>query len=206
MNDGYFEILESIASSEPTPGGGSVSALAIAHAHALALMVARLTSGREKWAQGHSAAESVISNSERGLVYSLKLAENDAKAFDDVMSAYRLPKASKEDTANRKEAIQRATIGAASAPLETASHACALLESLVALSEFGNLNALTDLAASAELAHTAVTVAAMNVKINLDSIDGPENVVLANELEKLTNISDGLVEQIRLTISGRLGW
>ena len=43
MNEGYMDILRSIASSEPTPGGGSVAALSLAHAHSLSLMVARLT-------------------------------------------------------------------------------------------------------------------------------------------------------------------
>ena len=46
MNEGYKEVLRSIASSEPTPGGGSVAALALAHAHSLAMMVARLTGAR----------------------------------------------------------------------------------------------------------------------------------------------------------------
>ena len=53
MNEGYKEVLRSIASSEPTPGGGSVAALALAHAHSLAMMVARLTEGKKKWADGH---------------------------------------------------------------------------------------------------------------------------------------------------------
>ena len=53
MNDGYREVLNSIASSEPTPGGGSVAALCLAHAHSLAAMVARLTVSSEKWLDGH---------------------------------------------------------------------------------------------------------------------------------------------------------
>ena len=35
MNDGYMDVLRSIASSKPTPGGGSVAALSLAHAHSL---------------------------------------------------------------------------------------------------------------------------------------------------------------------------
>ena len=30
MNEGYMDVLRSIASSEPTPGGGSVAALSLA--------------------------------------------------------------------------------------------------------------------------------------------------------------------------------
>ena len=45
MNEGYEEVLRAIASSAPTPGGGSVAALSLAHAQSLAVMVARLTVG-----------------------------------------------------------------------------------------------------------------------------------------------------------------
>ena len=48
MNEGYMDVLRSVASSEPTPGGGSVAALSLAHAHSLSLMVARLTLAKEK--------------------------------------------------------------------------------------------------------------------------------------------------------------
>ena len=56
MNDGYLEILNSIASSNPTPGGGSVAALSLAHAHSLAAMVSRLTLKSDKWSDGHEIA------------------------------------------------------------------------------------------------------------------------------------------------------
>ena len=94
MNDGYSDVLRNIASSEPTPGGGSVAALSLAHAHALALMMSRLTFGREKWKDGHDAAENVISSSEMGMKLAQDLAWEDATAFNRVMDAYRMPKES----------------------------------------------------------------------------------------------------------------
>jgi glutamate formiminotransferase/formiminotetrahydrofolate cyclodeaminase len=48
---GLPEFLGSVASSEPTPGGGSVSALAGALASALGTMVARLTIGKKRYAE-----------------------------------------------------------------------------------------------------------------------------------------------------------
>ena len=56
MNEGYMDVLRSIASSAPTPGGGSVAALSLAHAHSLSLMVARLTLAIVMWVEGHDAA------------------------------------------------------------------------------------------------------------------------------------------------------
>ena len=106
MNDGYSDVLRNIASSEPTPGGGSVAALSLAHAHALALMMSRLTFGREKWKDGHDAAENVISSSEMGMKLAQDLAWEDATAFNRVMDAYRMPKESDAENDARKEAIK----------------------------------------------------------------------------------------------------
>ena len=206
MNEGYSQVLGAISSSSPTPGGGSVAALALAHAHSLALMVARLTLAREKWSEGHSAAESVISFSESGVGFALNLAENDAHAFDDVMSAYRLPKGDDSEISVRKDAIRIATLGAAAVPEETASAAVKFLASIVDLAMFGNINAMTDLAASAELANTATNIAAMNVKINLDSLQGEEAEQMAVRLDGLLVTSNDFIETIRSIVSERLGW
>ncbi len=206
MNEGYKEVLRSIASSEPTPGGGSVAALALAHAHSLAMMVARLTEGKKKWADGHETAQSVISESQAGLAESLRLAEIDAEAFESVMSAYRLPRETEEEKEIRKKSIRDATIGAAEAPLATASSARRLLSSLERLCESCNENALTDLASSSELCLSAVKIAAMNVRINLDFIDGDDVDRLSSQIDKVVQQSTTSAEAITLKVNERLGW
>ena len=206
MNEGYKEVLRSIASSEPTPGGGSVAALALAHAHSLAMMVARLTEGKKKWADGHETAQSVISESQAGLAESLRLAEIDAEAFEAVMSAYRLPRETEEEKEIRKKSIRDATIGAAEAPLATASSARRLLSSLERLCESCNENALTDLASSSELCLSAVKIAAMNVRINLDFIDGDDVDRLSSQIDKVVQQSTTSAEAIALKVNQRLGW
>ena len=67
MNEGYREILDSIASDSPTPGGGSVAALSLAHAHALVCMVARLTLKSDKWKSGHESAQNALNSSNDGI-------------------------------------------------------------------------------------------------------------------------------------------
>jgi len=206
LNEGYKEVLRSIASSEPTPGGGSVAALALAHAHSLAMMVARLTEGKKKWADGHETAQSVISESQAGLAESLRLAEIDAEAFESVMSAYRLPRETEEEKEIRKKSIRDATIGAAEAPLATASSARRLLSSLERLCESCNENALTDIASSSELCLSAVKIAAMNVRINLDFIDGDDVDRLSSQIDKVVQQSTTSAEAIALKVNERLGW
>jgi len=206
MNEGYNEVLRSIGSSDPTPGGGSVAALSLAHAHSLAMMVARLTEGKEKWAEGHEVAKSVISESQVGLAEAMRLAEIDAEAFDTVMSAYRLPRETDEQKVERKKLIRDATIGAAEAPLATASSAMELLSSLEGLCVSCNSNALTDLASASELSLSAVKIAAMNVRINLDFIEGDDVDRIASQIEKVIKKSTSYADAITLKVNERLGW
>ena len=206
MNEGYNEVLRSIGSSDPTPGGGSVAALSLAHAPSLAMMVARLTEGKDKWAEGHDVAKSVISESQVGLAEAMRLAEIDAEAFDTVMSAYRLPRETNEQKVERKKMIRDATIGAAEAPLATASSAMELLSNLEGLCVSCNANALTDLASASELSLSAVKIAAMNVRINLDFIEGDDVDRLASQIEKVIQQSTSYAEAITLKVNERLGW
>ncbi len=206
MNEGYSDVLDSIASSSPTPGGGSVAALTLAHAHSLALMVARLTEGKEKWNDGHRAAASTLASSMEGIRSALLLAERDAEAFDDVMLAFRMPKGNPTEAEERNQSIYSATLAAAITPLETAKEAVTLLCSLTELARYGNSNALTDLAAAAELANSAAYIAGLNVRINTDSIEGDEIDEIDLQIESLITQSSEVIEDIRAIISGRLGW
>jgi len=206
LNDGYNEVLRSIGSSDPTPGGGTVAALSLAHAHSLAMMVARLTDGKEKWSEGHEVARSVIIESQSGLLEAMRLAEIDAEAFDSVMSAYRLPRETVEQKVERKKSIRDATLEAAEAPLATASCAMELLSSLEGLCVSCNANALTDLASASELSLSAVKIAAMNVRINLDFMEGDDVDRLSSEIDKVVLKSTASAEAILLKVNERLGW
>lgn len=206
MNEGYNEVLRSIGSSDPTPGGGSVAALSLAHAHSLAMMVARLTVGKKKWAEGHEVAQSVISESQVGMAEAIRLADIDAEAFESVMAAYRLPRDTEEQKTERTKSIRDATIGAAEAPLATASGARKLLSSLEKLCVSCNANALTDLASASELSLSAVKMAAMNVRINLEFIEGDDVDRLASQINRVVLKSTASAEAITLKVSERLGW
>ncbi|MAK89152.1 MAG: formiminotransferase-cyclodeaminase [Euryarchaeota archaeon] len=207
MNKGYEDVLSSISSSNPTPGGGSVSALILSHAHSLATMVARLTSGRDKWSDGQGIAEEIISKSEESIETSLRLAKEDALAFDSVMNSYRLPKDTDELKETRKEAIFDSTINAASVPLEIMHEASNLLNDIINLAKFGNLNALTDLLGSAELAYSSSKIASLNVRINLDSINsGDQKDDLKAQVLELTLLTKERYEIINKIIMERLQW
>lgn len=206
MNEGYMDVLRSVASSEPTPGGGSVAALSLAHAHSLSLMVARLTLAREKWEEGHDAAKASIELSEPALEEAILLAISDSEAFQSVMSAYRLPKETEDEKKQRSEEIRNATIGAALAPLNTASSAQKLLSNLEKQSAACNPNALTDLASASELALSAVKIASLNVRINLEYIEGEDVDLLTSKINTAVERCKKSANIVELMVNKRLDW
>ena len=206
MNDGYMDVLRSIASSEPTPGGGSVAALSLAHAHSLSLMVARLTLAKEKWVEGHDAAKATIELSEPALEEAILLAISDSEAFESVMSAYRLPKETEDEKKQRSEEIRNATIGAALAPLNTASNAQILLSNLEKQSASCNPNALTDLASACEMALSAAKIASLNVRINLKYIEGEDVDLLTSKINTAVEQSIKSANIVALMVNKRLEW
>ena len=121
------------------------------------------------------------------------------------MAAYRIPKddASRQ---SRAQAIREATIGAARVPLETLLLSTELIIQLLELSRVCNKNALTDLASSAELAHTAARMAEMNVRVNTDYLEGDD----VNEIEHSANDAmgqcDATLDVVRVSFRSRLGW
>tara|TARA_B100000674_G_scaffold317306_1_gene264023 strand:+ start:1587 stop:2213 length:627 start_codon:yes stop_codon:yes gene_type:complete len=207
VNEGYRQIIDSISSPDPTPGGGSVSALVLSHAHSLALMVSRLTLGKEKWADGQSISKKIISSSTQGVESSLDLAKKDAAAFDMVMDSYRLPKDTEALKETRKKSIQKSTIRAATVPLEIMRESTKLMETITDLARYGNSNALTDLLGAADLAKTSTTIASYNVRINLDDLDPcDEKTSITNELDKLAKTNVESYKVIRNVILERLKW
>ena len=206
MNEGYMDVLRSVASSEPTPGGGSVAALSLAHAHSLSLMVARLTLAKEKWEEGHDAAKASIELSEPALEEAILLAISDSEAFQSVMSAYRLPKETEDEKKQRSEEIRNATIGAALAPLNTATSAQKLLSNLEKQSASCNPNALTDLASASEMALSAAKIASLNVRINLEYIEGEDVDLLTSEINTAVEQSIKSANIVALMVNKRLEW
>ena len=198
--------VSSVASSSPTPGGGSVVAHAGALAAALAQMVAGLTAGRKKYA-AVDAEMRELALTAAGLVNTLSaLVARDAAAYTMVTDAYKLP-SEPEDAANkRKAAITDALLGAAEVPLETA-RACAKVAELAATcATKGNTNAVSDAGVAALLADAACRGAVYNVRINVSSLeDRSRGAGLIQEANQLLAQTKGFVEQATGAVEKAIG-
>src|SRR3990172_2784153 len=141
------EFLAGLASADPTPGGGSASALAAAQGAGLVAMVARLSQR-----DAPEAAAGAVERAERLRTVLADLVEADAQAFDAVMAAYRLPKATPEEQARRRKAVQRALIAASEVPLQVSAHAVEVLQTAAGLVDRANPSTISDLGVAALLA------------------------------------------------------
>lgn len=162
--------LDETASSAPVPGGGSVAALSAGVAAALTEMVANLTVGKKNYEGVEEEMKAIAASAAKCRAKFVEDIDRDSDAFNEVMAAFKLPKATEEEMEARKAAIQEATKKAALVPLEVARDAFDMLESIAVVVEKGNKNAVTDGAVAAMMTRTAVLSALYNVKINLGSI------------------------------------
>jgi len=171
-----FAFLDELASAEPTPGGGSAAAFAAASAAALVAMVARVTVGKKKYAGVEKEMQDILVRAEAFRITLTDAIALDAQAFDAVMAAYKLPKETEAEKANRASAIETAMETAARVPLDTCENALQVLRMACTVAEKGNINAITDAATGASLAVAAITSAGANVRVNIQSLDDANEV------------------------------
>jgi len=199
------QFLDAVASGTATPGGGSVSALVGTLAAALVEMVANLTVGKK----GLEAQEAEMKRmGEEAHSYREALGTTiaqDINAYQGVMKAFLLPKATEEDKRNRKEEIQKALKKAADPPLFTAATSLKVLKLCQKAAEKGNPNTVTDAAVGALLAQAALQGGVFNVLVNLSALE-EENTVkkMRQELKRLEAEGIKTRDKILTQVKGRL--
>ena len=164
------QFLDALASSDPTPGGGTASAVAGAMGASLLVMVTGLAKSNTN-SDEEKAALAAARLALQPLVGTLAaLADTDSAAFDEVMNAYRWPKASDNDKAARSAAIQTALQGATTAPLQTLRACAGAMAQAGTVAAYGNRSAVSDVGVAIGLLEAAAAGAAANVRINLGSL------------------------------------
>ena len=170
------DFLEELASDSPAPGGGSVAALCGALGAALVAMVCRLTVDKPKYAEVSDEMHQVMNQAETLRQTFTSLVDRDTEAFQAVMSAFRMPKETDEQKAERSKAIQEATRGATEVPLEVHHRTVDLIQLAHLAAWKGNVNSISDAGVAAEMACSAANGAAMNVQINLGGLKDQDYV------------------------------
>jgi len=164
------EFLDDLASSAPSPGGGSAAALAGALGAATAEKVANLTRSKDRYAAARPEFDALARSLQGARWDLLRLMERDAKAFSGIIAAGRLPKAAPEDAAKRRDAIDAATLEACRSPLAVADSAGAVLRAAYAAAERGNKHAIADAVAASALGRAAIEGAHAMLRVNLPGL------------------------------------
>lgn len=194
------------ARESPAPGGGSVAAYMGAMGAALGTMVANLSAHKPGW---DDRWEEFSNWAEQGMAIEqelLHLVNEDTEAFNKIMAAFGMPKATDDDKARRAEAIESATLFAAQIPLLTMKAAMKVLPLCRAMAETGNPNSVSDAGVGALAARSAVMGAALNVKINAASLNDKSAArVLIAEAEALVEQAkseeDAIIAIVEKTIT-----
>jgi glutamate formiminotransferase/formiminotetrahydrofolate cyclodeaminase len=154
------------ASESPAPGGGSIAAYVGSLGAALGTMVANLSAHKKGW---DDRWKEFSDWAEKGQGYKdtlLRLVDADTRAFNAIMTAFGLPKATEEEKATRHQAIQAATKTAIEVPLRVMEVAHDSLPLIRAMAETGNPNSVSDAGVGALCVRAAVLGAFLNVRIN----------------------------------------
>jgi glutamate formiminotransferase / formiminotetrahydrofolate cyclodeaminase len=205
MSLAVSRFVDEVSSNTPVPGGGSASALAGSLGAALAAMVANLSVGRS------SDDEELGEMSQRAQATKQALAEivdEDARAFNRVMDAIRLPRTTEVEQRARELALQAAYRRAAEVPLETARLSLAVLDHARVAAFKGRTDAASDAGTAALLARAAVEGASLNVLINLKTLDDDVFVrACRGEVDRMRvharQICDEIVDRIHSRFENR---
>ena len=197
------DFTDEVSRETPAPGGGSIAALVGSLGAALSSMVANLTAFKRG------------SNSEKDLILSeaaekaqflkdslMKAVDDDTNAFNDFMSAKRLPNKTAEEKSIRENAMQDGLKKAVNVPLKTAELSLEVIKLCGVVAEYGNPASITDVGIGAQCGFTGVKGGIFNVLINLKDIKDSDFVnemklkckQLEEEASKELNEVMGVVE------------
>jgi glutamate formiminotransferase/formiminotetrahydrofolate cyclodeaminase len=195
---------DEVSGDSPAPGGGSVAALAGSLGAALAAMVGNLTVGKMGYERHWKELGDLAVRAQAIKEELLRLVDDDTAAFDGIIEARRLPKASEAELALRGAALEQANKRAAEVPLATARACVAAARLCAEAAEKGNANSVSDAGVGALMARSGALGAAFNVLINLAAIGDSAFVAkLRSEagalMKEASAIEEGAIAKVRST-------
>ena len=163
-------LLDALSSADPTPGGGSAAAMVGATGASLLAMVAGMPKSRTNSPDEHKALDDARRELLEHRSALIDLIDRDSAAYDLVIAAFRRPKATDEEKAERRAAVQDATRIATEVPLETIRACVDAMRAGRATVAHGNPNAASDVKVGYRLLMAAAEGARDNVEINLGGL------------------------------------
>ncbi len=171
INMNLATFADETASESPAPGGGSISAYVGSLGVSLATMVANLSSHKKGWDNRWQEFSIWAEKGQNLKDQLINLVDADTKAFNEIMSAFNLPKSTDEEKKKRTQFIQEATKYAIEVPFKVMQLSFDSMDLIKTMAIEGNPNSVSDAGVGALCARSAVMGAFMNVRINASGLD-----------------------------------
>jgi glutamate formiminotransferase/formiminotetrahydrofolate cyclodeaminase len=162
------------ASESVAPGGGSVAAAVGALGASLGTMVANLSAHKRGWDERWEEFSQWAERGQRLKDDLLHLVDEDTRAYNQVMEAMALPRATPEEQVARKARLAAANQRAIDVPYRVMQVSLTAFDLLEAMAEQGNPASASDAGVGALCARAAVRGAWLNVQTNLAGPAKPE--------------------------------
>lgn len=160
------DFADETASDSPAPGGGSISAYMGALGVSLGTMVANLSAGKKGWDDQLPFFSEMAEKGQALKERLVHLVDEDTAAFNKIIDAVRMPKATDAEKKARSKAMDDATKYAINIPMEIMKTATESYSFLKVMAQKGNPNSVSDAGVGALACRAAVHGAYLNVKIN----------------------------------------
>ena len=187
------DLSEETASESVAPGGGSISAYVGALGVALGTMVANISAHKPGWDERWEEFSSWAQKGQKYKERLLFLVDEDTRAFNKIIEAFRMPKGSDKEILKRKLAIEDATRYATEIPLQVMETALRSMEVMEAMLEKGLQTSLSDAGVGILCARTAVLGAYFNVRINAKDLK--DNAVATDLLARSKQIYEEAIDK-----------
>lgn len=165
------KFVEEVGSRSSAPGGGSVSALLASLGAGLSVMVAWLTYGLRKYEQYDDIMRTAIEPLDSKMRELIPMIDADTDAFNDYMTAMKMPKSTDEEKKARHEKMQEGLKKAIDVPMAVMRKADGCWEHIMEVAKYGNMNSKSDLQVGAKSLESGIWGAFKNVEINMPGID-----------------------------------
>ena len=168
-------------------------------------MVCNVTIGKKGLEGVEAPMLAVRAESARLQVRLTEMMAEDIAAFDGLMAAYKLPKATEEDKARRSAAIESSLRRATEVPLACARACAAVIALTQRAADLGHKGVVSDAGVAVLAAFAALRSAALNVYINApmlrDRIFADQAMA---EIDRLVASAAADAETVYTTVRGRL--
>lgn len=200
MSLSLSDFVKSVGDRTTAPGGGSVAAAVASLGAALASMVAKLSYGKKSVEDKDPIMRRLIPIFHESMTSLGRFVDADTNAYQDYLSAIKLPKESPEEVAVRDASIEAGIKNAINVPLSLARSICRLWDACTELAVHINMSSASDLEVGANCLRVGVLSAFYNVMTNLkDSSDESFCKKTREEIDILMSESDKKCQEI-LTI------